>query len=232
MFNPCFIFLTYENQSNPDLWASYKDCPRFFYRKNTNSQLDPFLQTAIEVEYPFKTHWGGITIADCMIHCLAEAYHNTNCSHFIFASGACVPVFDYTSLLSEFANQEKGIVSNHLFRKFKNEKYSQWSLIPRNFAKILIESERIDVLDGIVNYHKNSFKNYYTLGAPDEFYIKSFCKDRNINVLDYFEIGKISYHTWTSNKYHAEKIDKSDFLKIRERLKRNRYILCRKILDK
>lgn len=230
VFNPCLIFLVYNNQHNHDLWESYKKCPVFFYRKNEDSVLDPFLSSGKEFNYPIETKWGCITIADCMLHCLSEAYKNTEnneITHFIFASGACAPIFEYEELLIKFKNQEKGIVSNKHFRMFKNLKLSQWSIINRSFAKLLVESPRIDFLNDVVQYRKEYYEKSNAKSAPDEIYINAFCKSRNINIEDYFDIKNTCYHGWDHN--NAKRINREHFYKIKENLMKENYISCRKV---
>ena len=223
-FRPCFIFIVYENQSNPDLWDSYIECDRFVYNKYPN-RLDPFLLKATNLNKPLKTGWGSLGLVNVMIELLSLAHGTSEYSHFVFCSGSCAPVIEYEEFLARGRNfGEKGLVN---ISRMSNQKTMQWSIVNRRFCEVLMTTNRRELLSE-TRKHRISQTNSGSPGTMDEFYISTACNMRGLKMLDFFNPYKVTFHNWVGP--NADEITRSQFESEKSQLKKDGYFFRRKIL--
>ena len=227
MFKPSFLFLVYHGQLFPDLWKSYKDLPRFVYNKSPH-RLDSFLRDATNINYFHKTGWAEIGIVDAMIELLSKAYNDTDSTHFVFCSGTCVPVLSCSEFLKSLRNQKKGIVSLGE-KKPHRDKFSQWSIINRQFCEKILGIDRETIKDYTRKFLIQKQIEDHIHAAFDEIYIPAVCSYLGIVLEDFFDIRPVTHHEWHGSS--AAFVTKSYFLSERKDLKNKGFFFKRKVMN-
>ena len=123
-----------------------------------------------------KTEWGKISIVNAMIKLLEKAVENTSLSHFVFLSGNCVPLFDYThtcDVISQLHYSSFHVFKYSNIRNVPTEyhhcslRHSQWCILTRKDVDLIIN-----------NVHTHKFEK---VSIPDETYFGTVLKYFNVN---------------------------------------------------
>lgn len=226
-------FMIYDKINNEDLWYEFiKNVDKSKYNIYIHYKYDKPLKYFEEykIPNPIETKWGCISLVYAQNLLLKYALKDSYNNHFIFLSQSCVPLkpFDYIYTILDtnksYFNLMKNNVINHtsnnLIKYFKKEhiqKASQWSILNRKHAKLLIDNER-NIKDWFYKIIENNKKYKNILYALDE--IVYICILNKMNMHDELKItnnigvGATTISYWMdTNKVKTYK--KSRYLKYR-----------------
>lgn len=174
-----FIFLIYNCINHEELWYMFfNTLDKSKYNIYIHYKYDERLEFLEEykVKSDIHTKYADISIVKAQNYMLHEALKDVNNTHFIFLSGACIPLKPFSYIYNSLtANTEYSYfhIANpkdcfpdcnevllHIDKKYIN-KASQWCILNRKHSEILVNSGNADNANDYLLWFKNSY-------APDE----------------------------------------------------------------
>lgn len=155
-----FLFLIYDKIEQEELWYTFfnsdhsnADKYSIYIHYKTDTPLKYFEQ--YKLNNCTDTQWGHISIVNAQNLLLETALKDLNNQHFVFCSGACIPVKSFSYIYTYLKANESYFnicPDAHCFPrcnqtlKYINKKFikksSQWCILNRKHAKIIINSDK------------------------------------------------------------------------------------------
>lgn len=173
-----FIFLIYNCINHEELWYMFfKDIDKSKYSIYIHYKYDERLEFLEEykVAKSIPTKYADISIVKAQNYMLQEALKDVDNTHFIFLSGACIPLKSFSQIYNSLdAKYSYFHIANpkdcfpdckeallYIDEKFIN-KASQWCILNRKHSELLVNVGALkDPKDNYLLWFKNSY-------APDE----------------------------------------------------------------
>ena len=226
-------FMIYDKINNEDLWYEFiKNVDKSKYNIYIHYKYDKKLKyfDKYKISDPIETNWGCISLVYAQNLLLKYALKDSNNKHIIFLSQSCIPLkpFDYIyakldtnkSYFNLMKNNVINHTSNNLIKYFKKEhiqKSSQWSILNRKHAKLLIDNEK-HIKDWFYIIIENNKKYKNILYALDEIvYICILNKlnmQKELKLTNNIGIGATTISYWMDTN-NVKTYNKSRYLKYR-----------------
>jgi hypothetical protein len=152
-----FLFLIYDKINHEELWAEFfkqddKDRHSIYIHYKYDKKLDYFENC--KLKNCIETKWGDISLVQAQNLLLQQALKDTDNQHFIFCSGACIPLKDFDHVYNSLDEQYSyfNIQSdNTCFPRCNNalkyikkkyiKKAAQWCILNRKHTEIILNSD-------------------------------------------------------------------------------------------
>ena len=163
-----FLFLTYDNIVKEELWEQYlsnaiheKKATIFIHPKHPKEIYQQQFFKNYIISETRETKWGDFSIIEAQKLLLEEALKNKSITHFIFVSHNSIPIIRFSYLYKFLlATGNRSIISykgvnnkdhcerydtltNPIFSRFEFFIQSQWCILSREHANIVVEEHRI-----------------------------------------------------------------------------------------
>lgn len=164
MLKIAFIFLIYSTINHEELWHTFfknvdKDKYNIYIHYKNDVKLKYF--DDYKINETVSTKYADISIVKAQNHMLQEALKDINNTHFMFLSGACIPLKSFTHIYNKLdsrfsyfhvADKEECLPDCEDALKYIDIKYlnkaSQWCILNRKHAILIVNG---------ANYYKNTY---------------------------------------------------------------------------
>ena len=176
-----FLFLIYDIINHESIWHRYfegigKNRYNIYihYKADTNVRLEFFDEYKIDKSKIIDTKYADISIVKAQNILLKEALKDAKNTHFIFLSGSCIPLKSFEYLYHHFDTAYSYFhvadpddcfpdceVALQYIPKRHIKKASQWSILNRKHAALLVGSDSSDPSNTYLRWFEDTY-------APDE----------------------------------------------------------------
>jgi len=217
-----YCFLLYDQIIHNEIWEKYFNNNQTYniytHIKTVNDNTQEWvIKNRIQT---IDTEWCNISLVYAFINLLKEALKDKDNKYFIFLSGECIPLYNYTYIYKNITANKKSIM-NYWKRSSGFYKASQWMILTRKHAKILTKMNK-----DFINEYEEDFKD-----CPDEYYpINWFIKS---NLKNEIKNKVTTYVTWyNENASGPSRLNYPQMLKYKNEIKESGALFARKFNKK
>ena len=212
-----FLFLIYDEINQEELWHKYfrkidKAKYNVYIHYKYNKPLEYF--EACKIDETVQTDYADLSLVKAQNTLLREALKDTENERFIFLSNSCVPLKKFDYIYNELFAKDLCFFNmareGHIFENGRGDKLakyfgkenvkkaSQWSILTREIAQDLAESD--DLLESLYESGKK--------GLADEYFYISYLyflnKQSCIHSFHYEVVNCTTFEYWNDREYISD----------------------------
>ena len=227
-----FCFLTYGGHNQSKVWEDYFSSAKsdsyaiYWHPSEEDFTSDCFLaQEAIRIPTR-ETSWCSYTVVLATIDAYREALKDPDVTHLVLCSTSCVPIKPFDDLRlqieKETSDGNPTWITTAIHGTPKKWKCDQWTMIPRDIAQLIVDSDIRFESNHEVTVNGTSLS--YP-GVPDESFFMGFLETFGLS--NRRRDFRMTYRRWTDGAPRPDDFNKID-LEFATALRQSPYFFARK----